>query len=96
MATAQRDIVRGPIELKGQPLPELEQLFLEHGERKYRAKQVYDALYIQRVPGVEDIVQLPQPLREKLSSEFRTKSTPLMGQRSSYSTFGTAGLWRVC
>jgi 23S rRNA (adenine2503-C2)-methyltransferase len=77
MATAQRDVVQGPIELKGQPLAGLEQLFLEHGERKYRAKQVYDAIYIQRVAGIDDIVQLPQPLREKLSSEFRTQSVEL-------------------
>jgi len=77
MATAQRDIVSGPIELKGRTLPELENLFLEHGERKYRAKQVYDAMYIQRVAGCEDMVLLPQPLREKLNSEFRTQSVQL-------------------
>ncbi|MFN4984948.1 MAG: 23S rRNA (adenine(2503)-C(2))-methyltransferase RlmN [Ignavibacteria bacterium] len=77
MATAQRDIVAGPIELKGQPLPELEQLFLAHGERKYRAKQVYDAMYVQRLEHVESMLQLPQPLRERLSSEFRTQSVQL-------------------
>jgi len=77
MKTPKRDIVEGPTELKGLPLAELEQLFLDHGQKKYRAQQVYDALYIQRVADVHAITLLPHELREKLSNEFRTESVIL-------------------
>ncbi len=74
MKIAKRDIVAGPIELKGLPLSDLEQLLVEHGERKYRAQQIYDAMYIQRVAGIENMTLLPQALRDKLASGFRTSS----------------------
>ena len=39
MATPKRDIVPGPVELKGHPVAAFEQLFEEHGIKKYRARQ---------------------------------------------------------
>lgn len=83
MATAQRDIVKGPIELKGRPLPELEQLFIEHGERKYRAQQVYDGLYIQRAEDAASIQVLPLELRNRLDTEFRSQSVRLTTKQHS-------------
>lgn len=83
MATAQRDIVKGPIELKGRPLPDLEQLLIEHGERKYRAQQVYDGLYIQRADDAASIQVLPQALRDRLDTEFRTQSVKLSAKQQS-------------
>lgn len=77
MKIAKRDVVEGPIELKGYPLLELEQLFLGAGERKYRAKQVYDAMYIQRVESIQDMTLLPQEMRERFESGFRTQSVKL-------------------
>lgn len=77
MKPAKRDIVAGPIELKGLPLPELEAMFISHGEKKYRAQQVYDAMYLQRVEGVQEMSLLPQVLRDKLENSFRTQSVTL-------------------
>jgi 23S rRNA (adenine2503-C2)-methyltransferase len=77
MKIAKRDIVAGPTELKGLPPSDLEALFVAHGERKYRAQQVYDAMYLQRVDGVQDMQLLPQALRDRLASEFRTESVRL-------------------
>ena len=77
MAIAKRDIVEGPTELKGHPLPELEQLFLNAGERKYRAKQVYDGIYIQRLNDVQEMSLLPQDLRDRLKRDYRTQSVVL-------------------
>ncbi len=77
MAIAKRDIVEGPTELKGHPLPELEQLFLDAGERKYRAKQVYDGIYIQRLNDVQEMALLPQELRDRLEKDYRTQSVVL-------------------
>jgi len=71
---SKRDTVAGPAELKGLPVGELESLFAEHGEKKYRARQVYDAMYVQRVDNVQEMKALPVALRDKLDSEFRTLS----------------------
>lgn len=83
MAKAKRDIVAGPIELKGLPLNELEQLLVEHGEKKYRAQQIYDAMYISRIDDVQEMIVLPQALRDKLSAEFRTQSVTLSKLQTS-------------
>jgi 23S rRNA (adenine2503-C2)-methyltransferase len=74
MSKPKRDIVHGPIELKGLPLTDLETLLVEHGEKKYRAQQVYDAMYINRIDDVQEMLVLPQALRDKLAAEFRTES----------------------
>lgn len=77
MAIAKRDRVEGPQELKGLTLEQLEELLLQHGQKKYRAKQVYDALYKQRVDHVEDMTVLPEALREELATTYRTQSISL-------------------
>ena len=71
---SKRDTVAGPIELKGLPIEQLEELFLKHGEKKYRARQVYDAMYIQREDAIQNMSLLPHVLRDKLESDFRTSS----------------------
>lgn len=81
--TPKRDIVAGPIELKGLPPEELEQLFLDHNIKRYRARQVYDALYVNRIEGIENMLQLPLELREQLSKDFRTHSVVLEKEQVS-------------
>jgi 23S rRNA (adenine2503-C2)-methyltransferase len=53
--------------LFGMDLAALTELFAEMGERPYRAKQLADALYRQRVSSLNEITTLPQALREKLA-----------------------------
>jgi len=36
---------------------------------RFRARQIYDAVYRQRVAGLDSITNLPKPLRERLQSE---------------------------
>ena len=45
---------------------ELTALFTSLGQKPYRAKQVWEALYKQRVVSVEDITTLPQAFRDEL------------------------------
>lgn len=87
---AARDVVAGPPELKGRTLPQLEELLLSLGHKKYRAQQVYDALYIQRVPDIQQITTLPPALRDILSTEYRTDSLRL--QTVQHSEDGTKKL----
>lgn len=39
------------------------------GEPKFRAQQIYDAMYRQRVTALEDITTIPQSLRDRLAGE---------------------------
>jgi len=50
-------------------LAELVALMEALGEKQYRARQVFEALYKQRVHGVEDMTTLAQALRSRLMSE---------------------------
>jgi len=47
---------------------ELAALVVEEGEAAYRAKQIMDAVYRQRVESLDKISTLPQEFREKLSA----------------------------
>ncbi|MBU3740799.1 MAG: 23S rRNA (adenine(2503)-C(2))-methyltransferase RlmN [Candidatus Kapabacteria bacterium] len=77
MAVPKRDIVAGPPELLGLTLPGLEQLMLDIGEKKYRAAQIYDALYVERVPDIADASALPAALRARLQEHCATHSVAL-------------------
>lgn len=52
--------------LFGRTLEELTELMESFGQKPYRARQVWDALYKQRVASVEDMTTLSQELREGL------------------------------
>lgn len=77
MTTPRRDIVAGPPELIGLPLAELEAAILGIGERKYRAQQIFDALYIEQVPHISAASTLPAELRDVLQEKFCTRSVEL-------------------
>lgn len=87
MAIPARDIVKGPPELKGLTRGALEQLFLSLGEKKYRAHQLYDALYINRLESIDDMVVLPAAVRATLAATYRMQSVAL--QQIQHSDDGT-------
>ena len=51
-------------------LPELQEIFVERGEQKFRAKQVYDRLWKKGAGSFDEITGLSKSLRAKLSEEF--------------------------
>lgn len=51
-------------------LDQLEDYLLSIGERKFRAKQIYDWLYKKRVSSFYDMRNIPKSLQEKLDKEF--------------------------
>ena len=57
--------------LIGQSLNELGRIVFELGERGYRARQIYGALYRERVAAAEDLTTLPAGLRRRLADDFR-------------------------
>jgi len=59
-----------PKPLFGLSLPELTTLMEQFGQKPYRAAQLHQALYRQRVASLDDITTLPQPLRESLAAGY--------------------------
>ncbi len=55
--------------LFGMDLAELTVVMAELGQKPYRAKQVFDALYKQRVGGLDEVTTLPVELRERMAAE---------------------------
>ncbi len=55
--------------LLGLQLPELTLLVEEFGQPAYRARQLFEALYRQRVGTLEQISTLPQDFRQGLSEK---------------------------
>src|SRR5271170_5591923 len=61
--------------LLGLDREEITALVSEAGEPAYRAKQIMDAVYRQRVEGLEEISTLPQEFRERLAQSGVTVGT---------------------
>ncbi len=61
--------VAPPKTLLGLTLQELTEVMLELEQPAYRAKQCFEALYIQRIDSIDQISTLPQNLRERLIQE---------------------------
>lgn len=64
--------------------PAFDQLLSAWGEPRYRAKQVWQAIYRDLAPSAEAITTIPKALRERLAAEFSFGSlTRLVEARSS-------------
>ena len=57
--------------LFGKSLPELTELASALGQKPYRARQLWDALYRQRVDAIDDITTFPAELRARLAEDHR-------------------------
>ncbi|TCI37395.1 MULTISPECIES: 23S rRNA (adenine(2503)-C(2))-methyltransferase RlmN [Exiguobacterium] len=67
--------------------PELEQWLIDAGEKAFRAKQLYDWMYVKRVTSFDDMTNLSKPLREKLDASFQlTTLKELVRQESQDGT----------
>src|SRR5580698_812005 len=69
--------------LFGRTLPELTELMAGLGQKPYRARQVFEALYKQRVGSVEDITTLPHEFRDRLISEGWRVELPEIAQTAT-------------
>lgn len=50
--------------------PELENLFIEMGEKKFRAKQVWELIWQKHAMGFDDMTNLSKELRQQLQQQF--------------------------
>jgi 23S rRNA (adenine2503-C2)-methyltransferase len=66
--------------LFGMSLVELTELMAELGQKPYRARQVWEGLYKQRVASLEEVTTLPTVLREELAAAGWRVGLPVMAQ----------------
>lgn len=59
-----------PKNIRHLSLPELEQYFEALGEKKFRAKQVYEWLWLKGVQSIDGMTNLGKELRNKLKEDF--------------------------
>jgi 23S rRNA (adenine2503-C2)-methyltransferase len=71
---------RTPIPLFGMPLGELTRLMEHLGQPAYRATQLSEALYRQRVASLHQVTTLPQSLRDSMQAEGYTVGLPELVQ----------------
>ncbi len=69
--------------LFGLTLGDLTELMAGFGQKPYRARQVFEALYKRRVRSVEDITTLSQELRHRLMAESWSVGQPEMVQTAT-------------
>lgn len=68
-------------------LPDLKSWLTENGEKSFRAEQIYEWLYKQRISSFEEMSNISIGLREKLSSQFQiTTLKTVVKQESSDGT----------
>ena len=69
--------------LFGMSLLELTEVMGSAGQKPYRARQVFEALYKQRVSSVEDVTTLPSSLREEMMAAGFVVGLPEMVQTAT-------------
>ena len=81
-------------DIKSMYANEIEEYFIQIGEREYRAQQVYHWLH-NGVKSFDEMTNLPKTLRERLSDSFYISNPQLL--RKQQSTDGTIKyLWNLC
>src|ERR1700726_1742958 len=70
------EAIQSPGPLFGLTLPELTALIKRLNQPPYRAKQLHEALYRQRVASLDEITTLPVDLRDRLKAEGYTVGLP--------------------
>ncbi|WP_260738985.1 23S rRNA (adenine(2503)-C(2))-methyltransferase RlmN [Tunturiibacter lichenicola] len=68
--------IPAPARLFGASLPELVQLMERFGQPVYRARQIYEAIYNQRLYSLDEITTLPAALREALKAAGHAVGIP--------------------
>ncbi len=62
---------------------DLEQYLVDMGEKKFRAKQIMDEIYLRRIDNFKDATTLPAELRDRLDEYFEINSISISKKRIS-------------
>ncbi|MFO7868148.1 MAG: 23S rRNA (adenine(2503)-C(2))-methyltransferase RlmN [Bacteroidales bacterium] len=64
-------------------LPELQKICVEHGEKAFRAKQIYNWIWVNRVRSFEEMTNISQSLRTFLTNSFYFKTVTVHSTQKS-------------
>ena len=64
-------------------LSDMQEYFVSIGEKKYKAKQIYEWLYKKRVYNFSDMSNISRALQEKMESTFDTSMLKLRKRQTS-------------
>ena len=59
------------ISINDKTIAEIEDLFKEKSYQKFRAKQVFRAIHVNRINDFDDMTDLPLKMREELKNDFK-------------------------
>jgi 23S rRNA (adenine2503-C2)-methyltransferase len=65
------------IELLGCTVDEMRGIVIDLGEKPYRARQLYDAIYRRRITDLDSMTDLPKPFRQALAECALVNSTQI-------------------
>lgn len=74
-------------DIRNNTLPKLTEYFISLGEKSFRAKQVYEWLWVKSATSFAEMTNLSKSLREKLEAEFDIR--PITIDNSQHSNDGT-------
>ena len=58
------------VDLKSMDINELIDIFLEIGEKKFRANQCFESIHNKMIENIDDITVFSKELRDKLKSQY--------------------------
>jgi 23S rRNA (adenine2503-C2)-methyltransferase len=70
-------------DIRGLSLLEIEEFLVKHGEKKFRAKQVYEWLWSKSVRNFEGMTNISLPLRQLLQDNFSFKTVHIADSQIS-------------
>lgn len=70
-------------DLKSLTIEELENLIISLGEKKFRAKQIYEWMHIKLCESLDEMTNVPKLLKEKLIAEFTFTQLKLVDMQQS-------------
>ncbi len=87
--------IDGKTDILSLTLPELEQELEALGEKRFRAKQIFDWLHVKRVSGFDKMSNLSAQLRDKLQSVFCINSLFIVKRLASHTDNTLKYLYRL-
>ena len=70
-------------DIRSYTLPQLEAHFNEQGEKKFRARQIYEWLWQKQARRFDDMTNLSKPLRARLEEDFTLETLEIAEQKLS-------------
>lgn len=70
-------------DIKSLTLPELEELVIGIGEKKFRAKQLYEWLHVKLAASYDEMTNIPKTLKEKLSEKYTFTELNIVSMQES-------------